>query len=32
MEESALYWSVMDWFAAAKRQVLLHLRPDDVLA
>lgn len=31
-EKSALYRSVMDCFAAAKRQFRLHLRPDEVLA
>jgi uncharacterized protein (TIGR02677 family) len=31
-EKSALYRSIMDSFAAAKRQFRLHLRPDDVLA
>src|SRR5262249_36661970 len=31
-EKSALYRSIMDAFAAAKRQFRLHLRPDEVLA
>ena len=31
-EKSALYRSIMDSFAAAKRQFRLHLRPDEVLA
>src|SRR5262249_17199904 len=31
-EKSELYRSVMDAFAAAKRQFRLHLRPDEVLA
>ena len=31
-EKSTLYRSVMDSFAAAKRQFRLHLRPDEVLA
>jgi len=31
-EKSLLYRSVMDAFAAAKRQFRLHLRPDEVLA
>jgi uncharacterized protein (TIGR02677 family) len=30
-EKSALYRSIMDTFAAAKRQFRLHLRPDEVL-
>lgn len=31
-EKSALYRSIMDSFASAKRQFRLHLRPDEVLA
>lgn len=31
-EKSALYRSIMDSFAAAKRQFRLHLRPDEVLS
>jgi uncharacterized protein (TIGR02677 family) len=31
-EKAALYRSVMETFAAAKRQFRLHLRPDEVLA
>jgi uncharacterized protein (TIGR02677 family) len=31
-EKAALYRSIMDAFAAAKRQFRLHLRPDEVLA
>jgi uncharacterized protein (TIGR02677 family) len=31
-EKSALYRTIMDAFAAAKRQFRLHLRPDEVLA
>jgi uncharacterized protein (TIGR02677 family) len=31
-EKSVLYRSIMDSFAAAKRQFRLHLRPDEVLA
>lgn len=32
VEKALLYRSVMDCFAAAKRQFRLHLRPDEVLA
>src|SRR5437588_6977646 len=31
-EKSGLYRSIMDAFAAAKRQFRLHLRPDEVFA